>query len=108
MLSKTAFRITVGLAVVILVPILAVIGLGAYGQSLGGIRPALDVKARSSRSCRRRAGPARLCASRVRAGRHARRSVWTSPELLRTERLRARPSGSAGYCRHAVECSLPR
>ena len=37
MLSKTAFRITVGLAVVILIPILAVIGLGAYGQSLGGI-----------------------------------------------------------------------
>ena len=37
MLSKTAFRITIALAVVILVPILAVIGLGAYGQSLGGI-----------------------------------------------------------------------
>ena len=37
MLSKTAFRITVGLAVLILIPIVAVIGLGAYGQSLGGI-----------------------------------------------------------------------
>ena len=37
MLSKTAFRITVGVAVLILIPILVVIGLGAYGQSLGGI-----------------------------------------------------------------------
>ncbi len=37
MLSKTALRITVGLTVLILIPILVVIGLGAYGQSLGGI-----------------------------------------------------------------------
>ena len=41
MLSKTAFRITVGLAVLILIPILVVIGLGAYGQSLGGISTAV-------------------------------------------------------------------